>query len=161
MKQLQYSRKLAVDYAEKWAYSRNPSYYNYDSVGGDCTNFISQCIFAGSNVMNYNKNNGWYYINGNNKSPSWTGVEFLNKFLISNNYIGPYGVKSDVNNLELGDIVQLSFDGKSFTHSLIIVKIDRGELYISSHTFDSFNRKISSYDFKNIRFVHIEGVRNF
>ena len=111
--------------------------------------------------MNYNKNNGWYYINGNNKSPSWTGVEFLNKFLISNNYIGPYGVKSDVNNLELGDIVQLSFDGKSFTHSLIIVKIDRGELYISSHTFDSFNRKISSYDFKNIRFVHIEGVRNF
>ena len=34
--------------------------------------------------MNYNKNNGWYYINGNKKSPSWTGVEFLFRFLTSN-----------------------------------------------------------------------------
>lgn len=50
----------------------------------------SQCIFAGSNVMNYSKSNGWYYINGNNKSPSWSGVEFLHKFLITNKLAGPY-----------------------------------------------------------------------
>lgn len=164
MKELQYNRKLAIAYAEKWAYSRNPKYYNYDTLGGDCTNFISQCIFAGSKVMNYNKNNGWYYINGNNKSPSWTGVEFLHKFLINNNGVGPYGIKSDINNLKLGDIVQLSFDGNSFTHSLIIVNIESNNLdsiYISSHTFDSFNRKISSYSFKDIRFIHIEGVRSY
>ncbi len=160
MKELKYNRKLAIEYAEKWAYSRNPKYYNYDPVGGDCTNFISQCIYAGSNVMNYNKNNGWYYINGNNKSPSWTGVEFLYNFLTKNKGVGPYGVKTDANNISVGDIVQLSFDGKVFTHSLIIVKID-SEIYISSHTFDAFNRKLNSYNFKNIRFIHIEGVRSY
>lgn len=53
MKEIQYDRKKAVEYAQKWAYKRNPNYYNYDAIGGDCTNFVSQCIFAGSQVMNY------------------------------------------------------------------------------------------------------------
>lgn len=44
------------------------------NYGGDCTNFVSQCIFAGSGIMNHNKRTGWYYINGNKKSPSWSGV---------------------------------------------------------------------------------------
>ena len=57
----EYNRENAVKYAEKWAYSRNPRYYNFDSIGGDCTSFVSQCVFAGSNTMNYTKNTGWYY----------------------------------------------------------------------------------------------------
>ena len=55
-----YNREQAIDYAKKWAYKRNPRYYNYDPLGGDCTNFISQCVYAGSKVMNYNKVYGWY-----------------------------------------------------------------------------------------------------
>lgn len=35
-----YDRISAVSYAKKWALSRNPKYYNFDTVGGDCTNFI-------------------------------------------------------------------------------------------------------------------------
>ena len=62
-----YNRYAAKEYAKKWAFSRNPKYYNFDPIGGDCTNFISQCILAGSNTMNYTKNTGWYYINGNNE----------------------------------------------------------------------------------------------
>ena len=42
-----------TEYANKWAFSRNPKYYNFDNIGGDCTSFVSQCILAGSNVMNY------------------------------------------------------------------------------------------------------------
>lgn len=90
MIEIPYNRQKVLEYAQKWAYDRNPKYYNFDSVGGDCTSFASQCIFAGSNVMNYSKSNGWYYINGNNKSPSWSGVEFLHKFLITNKLAGPY-----------------------------------------------------------------------
>ena len=67
------------------------------------------------------------------------------------------------NQIEIGDIAQLSFDGKKFAHSLIIVKIenklDLDKIYISSHTFDSFNKKISEYIFQKIRFIHIDGVR--
>lgn len=77
MKNLTYERKLAIEYAKKWSYLRNPKYYNFDLLGGDCTNFVSQCLYAGTNSMNYTKNFGWYYINANNKSPSLTGVEYL------------------------------------------------------------------------------------
>lgn len=57
MKEISYNRKKVLEYAQKWAYDRNPRYYNFDSIGGDCTSFASQCIFAGSNVMNYSKSN--------------------------------------------------------------------------------------------------------
>lgn len=163
MKETLYDRKKAIQYAQNWAYKRNPQYYNFDNVGGDCTSFASQCIYAGSKIMNYSKQNGWYYINGNNKSPSWSGVEFLYNFLVQNKSIGPYGYETNQNEIELGDIAQLSFDGSKFSHSLVIVKIenktDLNQIFISSHTFDSFNKKISEYNYEKIRFIHIEKVR--
>lgn len=163
MKEKAYNRQKVLEYAQKWAYNRNPKYYNFDNVGGDCTSFVSQCIYAGSEVMNYAKQNGWYYINGNNKSPSWSGVEFLYNFLTTNKLAGPYGKEVGQNKIEIGDIAQLSFDGNKFAHTLVIVKIedkvDLNRIFISSHTFDSFNKRISEYNFEKIRFVHIEKVR--
>lgn len=156
MKTQKYNREKAVEYAKEWAYKRNPKYYNFDLIGGDCTNFVSQCIYAGSGVMNYNKTYGWYYINGNDKSPSWTGVEFLYNFLTTNKGVGPVGEVS--NKLEIGDIVQLSFDGEKFTHTLIIVGIEGEKIYVSSHTFDSYGRDINSYQYQKIRYIHIKEV---
>ena len=48
-----YNREKVKEYAKKWAYGRNPKYYNFDSIGGDCTSFISQCIYAGSGVWKW------------------------------------------------------------------------------------------------------------
>lgn len=101
MREVAYDRIKTIQYAKNWAYKRNPKYYNYDALGGDCTNFASQCVFAGSGIMNYDKNNGWYYINANNKSPSWTGVEFFYNFLITNKSVGPYGVEVEKEKLEI------------------------------------------------------------
>ena len=165
MKEIIYNREKVIEYAKKWAYDRNPQYYDFDNVGGDCTSFTSQCIYAGSKVMNYSKQNGWYYISGNNKSPSWSGVEFLYNFLTQNKSGGPYGYEVEQDKIELGDIAQLSFDGNKFSHSLVIVKIqdktDLNQIFISSHTFDSFNKRISEYNFEKIRFIHIEKIRKY
>ena len=165
MKEIIYNREKVVEYAKKWAYDRNPQYYDFDNVGGDCTSFASQCIYAGAKIMNYSKQNGWYYISGNNKSPSWSGVEFLYNFLTQNKSVGPYGYQVEQNKIELGDIAQLSFDGNKFSHSLVIVKIqdktDLNQIFISSHTFDSFNKRISEYNFEKIRFIHIDKVRKY
>ena len=152
-----YNRQDVYDYAKKWAYGRNPNYYNYDSVGGDCTNFVSQCIFAGCNQMNYSKYNGWYYINGNNKSPSWTGVEFLYKFLILNKGIGPKGKNASIKELEIGDVIQLSFNKEIFTHSLIIVQngTNENDTLVAAHTDDTFARSISEYEYVKFRCIHI------
>ena len=48
-----YDRNAVVLYAHQWAYGRNPAFYDYEHLGGDCTNFASQCVFAGSGVMNF------------------------------------------------------------------------------------------------------------
>ena len=165
MKEIVYNREKVIEYAKKWAYDRNPQYYDFDNVGGDCTSFASQCIYAGAKIMNYSKQNGWYYISGNNKSPSWSGVEILYNFLTQNKSVGPYGYQEEQNKIELGDIAQLSFDGNKFSHSLVIVKIqdktDLNQIFISSHTFDSFNKRISEYNFEKIRFIHIDKVRKY
>lgn len=55
MRTIEYNRQNVKEYAKKWAYLRNPQYYNYNALGGDCTNFISQCIFAGAPYMNYSR----------------------------------------------------------------------------------------------------------
>lgn len=163
MRVVEYNRNQAKEYAKKWAYQRNPAYYNYDSVGGDCTNFVSQCIFNGCKTMNYNKN-GWYYKNGNDKSPSWTGVEFLSDFLLNNKSVGPFAKIATIDELEIGDIIQLSFDGHTFGHSLFIVeKLDNSleKILVATHTFDSYGREVASYDYIKERFLHIEGIRKW
>ena len=153
-----YNRQKVYEYAEKWAYGRNPRYYNFDAVGGDCTNFVSQCIYEGCGQMNYNGDMGWYYINGNNKSPSWTGVEFLYNFLLSNKGVGPKGKIIGIEDLKVGDIIQLSFNGTTFTHSLIVVQNGTNieNTLIAAHTYDTFNKSVAEYNFKKYRCIHIK-----
>ena len=56
----EYDRASAVAYANRWAYFRNPEYYDFSSIGGDCTSFASQCILAGGAPMNFTPDFGWY-----------------------------------------------------------------------------------------------------
>ena len=44
---LSYNPKKAIAYAQKWYNRRNPSYADYSGSGGDCANFVSQCLIAG------------------------------------------------------------------------------------------------------------------
>lgn len=166
MREKVYNRIATIEYAKKWAYRRNPNYYNYDNIGGDCTNFVSQCIYAGSKIMNYDRY-GWYYNDANNKSASWTGVEYLYKFLINNRSIGPYGKEAKIEELEIGDIIQLSFDGKIFGHTLLVVQemnkenpiFEQKNILVATHTFDSYGRGILSYNFDKMRCIHIDAVK--
>lgn len=156
LREKQYNRQKCVQYANQWALSRNPSYYDYEKIGGDCTNFASQCIYAGCGEMNPKS---WYYWNANNKSPSWTGVEFLYDFLVNNKSVGPRGMEVSQNEIQIGDLIQLSQNGKRFSHSLIVVAIQNvnylSDILIATHSQDALNRPVATYDFQKIRFVHI------
>lgn len=107
--------------------------------------------------MNYSKTNGWYYSNGNNKSPSWTGVKFLHEFLLHNSSIGPYAREVSRDKVEVGDIIQLSFDGVKFAHTVLVVKNTEG-IYIAAHTYDAYLKNMEEYLYQKARFLHIEGV---
>lgn len=158
-----YDRLNAVKYASKWALRRNPSYTNFDEMGGDCTNFSSQVIHAGGCPMNYDKY-GWYYENINNRAPAWTSVKYLHKFLTKNKGMGPVSYDVDMKDIQVGDLIQLRFDPtEDFGHSLIVVDIKfpktLDNIFIATHTIDRIHYSVSNYYFTELRFIHIEGYR--
>lgn len=159
-----YNRKLAYLYAKKWSLDRNPIYYDFDGIGGDCTNFVSQVIHAGGCPMNYDKFSGWYYNNLSDRSPSWTSVNLLREFLLTNTNRGPIAKISNIDEIDIGDIIQLDFDYDNlFNHSLVIVDIKEPRIYsnisIAAHTYDRFNYSLDNYNFKEIEFYHILGYK--
>ena len=158
-----YDRTAAVMYAHQWAYGRNPAYYDYEKLGGDCTNFASQCIFAGSGIMNFTPTFGWYYIDANQKAPAWTGVMYLWNFLTRKGFsVGPVGEPCRLEDLRPGDIVQLSFKGTDFQHSPVVVSVRAvptlENTLVAAHSYDADNRPLSTYEFRDIRYLHITGT---
>jgi len=160
---IKYDRYRAVAYAHKWAYRRNPKYFNFDNLGGDCTNFTSQVLYAGSRVMNFTPVYGWYYKSANNRTASWTGVEYLYNFLVNNTGDGPFAEEVDVNDIDIGDVIQLSFNGIQFAHSPVVVEVGNpvniNNILIAAHSYDRDNYNITNYVWRKIRFIHIIGVR--
>ena len=154
-----YQRLRAVEYARKWALSRNPLFQNFAGIGGDCTSFVSQCLLAGSCVMNETPDYGWYFRAPGKYAPAWSGVEFLYRFLISNMESGPFGEEVPVTAAELGDIVQLGTREGKFYHSLMLTGVSDGVFTVCAHNNDALDRRLDSYMFERARFLHIDGVR--
>ena len=158
-----YNRDAAVRYAHTWAYGRNPDFYDYERIGGDCTNFASQCLYAGSGVMDYTPTFGWYYVNPNNKAPAWTGVPYLYNYLTRDrDAVGPAARDAAISEMLPGDVVQLSADGVRWSHSPVVVAVGEprsfDSLLLAAHSYDADNRPLSSYEFRAVRFLHIFGV---
>lgn len=157
-----YDRTNALLYAHKWAFRRNPQYYDFEYLGGDCTNFASQVLYAGSGIMNPSPTFGWYYYSLNNRSPAWSGVEFLYSFLVNNRGVGPVAEETDISQVVPGDIVQISFDGMAFRHSPIITSVGENpspsNILVTTHTEDSENRPLDSYLYSRLRYLHITHV---
>ncbi len=77
-----YNRSAARSYALKYAENPNPAYADFSNYGGDCTNFASQVLYAGSMPMIKSATSGiesntdyWFYNTSTNRSTSWTGAE--------------------------------------------------------------------------------------
>ncbi len=163
MRITEYNRQKAVAYAHRWAFERNPKFYDFTAIGGDCTNFASQVVYAGSGVMNFTPVMGWYYRNLNDRSPSWTGVPFFYNFMVGNSGVGPFAEETGIDRIMPGDAVQLSFNGETFAHTPMVVSVGQVPAYdnilVAAHTFNADNRPLSTYTFQKIRFIHILGVR--
>ncbi len=161
---IRYDRTAAVEYARRWAFSRNPAYFNFNKLGGDCTNFASQCLYAGCGVMNFTPDLGWYYRSLNDRAAAWTGVEFFYNFLTANENgvgsgLGPFAEEVELSGLEIGDFVQFGRATGDFYHTPIVVGFRYGEPLVAAHTNDAFDRPLSSYPYERLRCIHILGAR--
>lgn len=160
MRELTYSREQAVAYARQWALGRNPAYYDFEHIGGDCTNFASQCIYAGAGIMNYTPVTGWFYRSAAQRTASWTGVEYLYQFLTGNQSFGPYAHLAAPDELQPGDFVQLGDGAGHYYHSPVVTAVEP-VILVAAHSFDTLDRPLHSYRYGNLRFLHIDGVRGW
>ncbi len=72
---------------------------------------------------------------------------------------GPFAEEVTADKLELGDIVQLGRANGDFYHSPVVVGFSRGEPLLAAHSYDAYGRRLSSYRFERVRYIHIVGVR--
>ena len=160
-----YNRERAVEYARRWALSRNPLFFDFTGGGGNCTNFVSQCLLAGSLIMNPAETFGWYYVDVNDRAPSWTGVRELYEFVCG---LGDFSPKSERQGpfceevlrerAEVGDIVQLADGRGNFYHSLLISGFADGEILVCAQSNDALDRPLSTYNYATARFLHVQGI---
>lgn len=160
-----YNRDRAVEYARRWALSRNPQFTDFAGVGGDCTNFVSQAILAGCCVMNDTPTFGWYFNSAEDRAPAWSGVDEFFDFMTGNGDFppalsrkGPFGYVTDREYARVGDAVQLADRDGEFYHTLLITGLsDDGDILVSAHTNDALDRPLSSYRNASERIIHIIG----
>jgi hypothetical protein len=154
-----YMRDRAVTYAKKYAFGQNPIFGNFRGIGGNCTNFVSQSIYAGSCIMNYTPTFGWYYVSLDDRSPSWTGVQYFYNFMIGNKGLGPFGKEASADEVEVGDVIQLGNNENGFYHTLLIVGFEGEDPLVAAQTDDAYARPLSTYTYDFSRFIKILGVR--
>ncbi|RCW74863.1 amidase domain-containing protein [Saliterribacillus persicus] len=136
-----YNRREAVRYAESWWDSYNPAFKYFSD--NDCTNYISQCLFAGGVPMNGapNRNKGWWY-NANSWSFSWS-VAHAFRWHLSGSNAGLQGSEvDDAKELMLGDVICYDFegDGKWDHTTIVTAKDSQGMPLVNAHTNNSRHR---------------------
>ena len=146
-----YNREWAANYAIKYGPSPNPDYEYFGGDGGDCTNFVSQCICAGTLPMRpvepgwgiTDKSNveNWFYINGLLGEYDWISVSFtsatnFNKHWGQPNMRAYQTIEYSSGNealkdidfllwyLKNGDVIQLKKENGTLWHSMIICDDD-------------------------------------
>lgn len=141
-----YRRDLVAAYADRWWNEANPSFEEFEV---NCTNYISQCIFAGNAPMNYTgrRENGWWYKGraGGREwwSYSWAVSNALTQYLSTPR---DAGLRAEIvyspDKLELGDIITYDWNGDNrFQHSTVVTAFDaQGMPLVNANTVPSRHR---------------------
>ncbi len=163
-----YNRAAAVNYAIRYALAPNIEYKYFqinNEGGGNCTNFVSQCLKAGGAPMDYNSLRPWWYNMKTDKaSIAWAVAHSLYWYLKVNhseyrNVIRGREVE-DIRTLQIGDVIFYENYSNVIFHAAIITSLveDYGnrELLISQHTNNQLNVTYKkSYDYKKVHFLKI------
>ena len=122
-----YDRIKARDYAWDWwgpddSYY-NPAYHNYNGEGGDCANFVSQCIYAGGVPIH----GSW--------SPN--SVDWINAAALKNNMLNyGYATKEDAWETNAGNFAYTSAGNG---HIVLVTLNDTVTLAYTAHNNNRYN----------------------
>ncbi len=174
-----YNRDAAVAYSNQWVgeteVTRNDSVWEtYDYAGGNCNNYVSQCVYAGGIPMDAKGNQIWKWYSDTpdstsaktGRSPSWTQVDYFYDYCSDNT---GYGIAAEIsNNLysgDIGDVVIMDW-GDGWSHVVMITQVVKDangnvtDYLINSNTSDRKNYPLSAYGCVKMSVIRIAGWNN-
>ncbi len=168
-----YDCAAAVEYAHLHAQERSQDWDDYGRYGGNCQNFVSQCLLAGGIPMDIRGNYiwKWYgttpneYNTAAGRSAAWSSVESFREYVVGNR--GGFGLVAEVDapyfSGQEGDLLEMGPGGDVWKHTVIItglVKDDRGntvDYLVDSNTADLRNYPAGAYSYTDLSLVRIAG----
>ena len=127
-----YNAALAAEYANKWWNGHNPQYPDFDATGqGDCTNFVSQCLYAGGMPMT----SGWYFYSSGNRSGSWAEPQSFANYFVGQGY--NLIECPSASQVSVGDVIlyrSYNDPDRTWTHAAICVGADGNTRYVCAHS---------------------------
>lgn len=129
-----YDISAAIEYANKYALNRNEDYTWWGGRGGDCSNFVSQCLHAGGFPLT----DTWY-----KDSVAWISQNDLRAYLKKIN-AGTLIENPKSSDIQVGNPVWYNWDGKGSrtNHVTICVGTNAdGVPVIDSHTANKYHYK--------------------
>jgi hypothetical protein len=141
-------RRGAIEYADlycgasddsEYYFMYNKKYKNYNGIGGDCTNFVSQVLHEGGK---FKKSGGWNYDKDGNHA--WLNAQSFKDYLIysGRGSVIVYGTYDKVLKLSYkllpGDIIAYEKNGKVAHNSVVTGADSRGYTMVNSHNTDRF-----------------------
>lgn len=166
-----YDRAAAVAYARQWVGVRNNDWPDYSRNGGNCQNFVSQCLSAGGIPMDVYSPGiwKWYGSTPNNlpvmagRSAAWSAVVDFLDYVQSNSGYGlaavadaPYYTGSP------GDIIHLG-NTERWRHTVLITDVvEDGEgniedYLVCSNTADLRDFPVSAYAYTRQMLIRVVG----
>ncbi|MGL5086008.1 MAG: amidase domain-containing protein [Clostridium sp.] len=130
----------AIAYANKYYKSYNKAYPDWTIYGGDCANFISQCLKAGGKKMS----DKWYSygnkLNTSKVSPSWRGANDFSYYW--RKHAKSYKTFKSVNEDYLnygkpGDVISFINKNGRAVHTMMITGLSDDDFILSTHTYDT------------------------
>lgn len=158
-----YDVDSAISYLYAYCDERNPYWYAYDAVGGNCMNFGSQVLLAGGIPRDEQGSAKWYWDNKNELALSWINVGRFYEYCRDNS---GYGLVADTEASyytgEIGDVVIVGFDEDHRHTTLIsgIVRDDAGNVVdylITCNTTNYRDFPVSAYYYTFHRLIKIFG----
>lgn len=145
-----YSGTDAASYALKFALQPNKRYRYFKSAGeggGDCSNFVSQCLLAGGAPMDLKPPHPWWYMGSGGLKDRWSlswavahSLYWCLKLRGAKNLPGLKGIEvENIAQLNIGDIIQYENSKGIIYHSAIITSIGYEGPRISQHSYDAVN----------------------
>lgn len=140
-----YNYVNAMNYAKSYCTSYNTNYCNYNGCGGDCANFVSQCLRAGNQVSDTT----WRTFQGgcgtcgtsspNAGANTWANNRLLREWIINS---GRGYNTGDLGLLGIGDIINYDWsccDGVYDHVTIVVQPMNPNGALICSHTPDLCN----------------------